>query len=302
MSNKQAGAARPALAYVMLTFVALTWASATVILRGVHEQIPPLQLTCWRWSIGALFLLALGWSDIKAHRAIISINVRQYFVVGCFTTVGSSITATALHFTTAINGGLVNAAQPAVTAMLAWLLLREKLSVRQVAGILLAVIGIVAMISRLNWTVITSFQFNAGDVLMLVAVVSYGLYATNVRKLPKQLGLNATLFCLFAAGSLALIPFAIAEAIYFDRVTFSWQIAAAVVYLALIPSVLAMWLWNTAIHQVGVNRSAVFLNLIPVFGAAMAIAFLGESLQAYHLIGALLVGAGIALVVRAQRA
>lgn len=86
----------------------------------------------------------------------------------------------------------------------------------------------------------------------------------------------------------------------FGQMTLSWTVAGAVLYMAIVPTLIATTMWNISVGVVGPNRATAFTNLLPVFGTALAVSLLGESLQAYHIIGGLLVCLGISLVIRPE--
>ena len=99
-------------------------------------------------------------------------------------------------------------------------------------------------------------------------------------------------------GALMVLPFYIAETVFWAPVPLTINSLAAILGISVLASSLALVLWNAGNRAVGPNRAAIFVNLLPVFGAALAIPFLGEQLFAYHFAGAALVCAGIFLVVR----
>jgi drug/metabolite transporter (DMT)-like permease len=205
----------------------------------------------------------------------------------------------AVNYTTAINTVLVNAAQPAVTAVGAYLLGRDRLSPGQWLGIAAATGGIAIMACRGDWEVLASFGFNTGDIIIFVATFGFAAYALNVHRVPGEMGLFASLFVIGIAGSLIVLPAYIFETVMVRPMPFTWASVGAVSTLAVFMTVLSMFLWNAGNRAIGPSRAGIFVNLFPVFVAALAIVFLGEELHLYHLAGAACVCLGITLVVTA---
>ena len=213
----------------------------------------------------------------------------------------SAVLFLGLNFTTAINGSLINASQPALTVLPAWLLSRDRITTGQSIGILAALGGIFVMVSQGNLVVLLALEFNVGDIMALVAVLGWAIYATSLHRLPAELGFAVTLFVIFLAGSLSVLPFYIIESAFFRPMPLSVSAAGIIAFLGIVTSLGGMAMWNAALRTVGPNRATIFLNLVPVFGVSLAIIFLGEQLFLYHLAGAGLVGLGIVMVLSRSR-
>lgn len=293
---------RPALAYWLLVFATLTWAASAVIGRGVHETIPPLGLSFWRWAVGVSVLLVFVWPDIIRKRKLIRENFGLLLLLGVLQVGSSSLMLNAVTFTTAINATLINAAMPITTAVAAWIVLKDKLTIGQIIGIALAVGGVLYMVGRGDFSLIASLDFNRGDLLAFLAIVGWAYYATQLRRIPLELGLATSLAVMLGLGVLALLPFYIIESIVYIPVPFNATAIQAAVFLGIFASLIAIFIWNSGVRAVGPNRATIFVNLTPVFGAGLAIWLLGETLFLFHVIGAVLVASGIFLVInRAQR-
>jgi drug/metabolite transporter (DMT)-like permease len=234
------------------------------------------------------------WALIKAHAGLI-------VLLGILQVVSSAVLIFGLNFTTAVNGSLINAAQPALTAIPAWFLVRDRLSPGQGLGILFAFVGVAFMITRGDLAVLTQLSFNNGDLLAVIAVAGWSSYVPLLHRLPREIGLTTSLFLILFSGSLCLIPAYVIEALYFRPMPFTAFSVTVVVTLGIIISAFSVLLWNASVRAVGPNRAVIFLNLIPVFGVVMAIGFLDERLFSFHLIGAGFVAFGIALVVLKAR-
>ncbi len=288
---------RPGLAYALLTVCMLCLATNHIVGRGTHESLPPVGLSFWRWFVAALVLLPFALPRLRHcvaayRRHAISLALLGGLIVG-----STTVILIALNFTTAINVSLINATQPTITVLFSYLFFRQRLSPAQAIGIALAFAGVAVMLTRGEPLQLGRLGPNFGDVIALLAMGGFSAYAVNVFRLPHELNPAEALFGVIVAGCALLSPFYVVETIVYRPMPLTWLAAAAVLTLALLVSCLSMLLWNIGNQAVGPNRASIFMNLIPVFGAALAVGFLGERLYWYHLVGVSLVALGIWLVV-----
>jgi len=285
-------------AYAVLVLNMALWGGALVVARGVHELAPPMALTFWRWVVAALVLLPFVARRLYEELPLKPQARRSVYRICGYMAAGTTLSVVAVNYTTAINATVINGTQPAVTALVALLLVRERLSPMQTLGIVSAFLGIIVMASQASLGVLLQLNINIGDLVMLGAVMCWSAYAVELHRTTHLPSPEVLLFLIAAAGVGCGLPLYIIEAVYIRSFESSPATLGAVVYLGMGSTVLAVYLWNAAIRSVGANRAAVFLNLIPVFGAGLAIVFLGERLFGYHLIGGCLVIAGIFLAVQ----
>lgn len=285
-------------AYILLAMTTLLWAIGIVIARGVREEIPLIGLSFWRWFAATLILLPLVYADLKSNIHIVKANLRLLIIQGFLMIGGGTLLFYAMNFTTAINATIVNATQPVITVAFAWLILGDRLKGIQIAGIVSAFVGIGIMISRADWNIISSLNFNTGDLLIIIAIMGYALYSINIRKMPKGISPFTTLSVILFAGCMFILPFYIVETIYFKPFPVRLFNISIILILAFLVSIATLLMWNLANSAVGPGRAGMFVNLIPVYGTILAITFLGEELFTYHIIGTALVCVGIFLVLR----
>lgn len=292
----------PGLAYIFVTGTAFLFATSTVVSRGVHDIIPPVGGTFWRWFLAAMIMLAFIWRELPGKGALIRKHWRLIVLLGVLQIGPSAVLFLGLNFTTAINATLINASQPALTVLPAWLLTRDRITAGQAIGIFAALAGIIVMVSQGSLAAVLAFKFNVGDILALIAILGWTLYATLQHRLPsEELGAGVKLFVIFFSGSLAVLPFYLIETAFFRVMPASMSALGIIAFLGIVGSLAGIALWNAALSTVGPNRATIFLNLVPVFGVTLAIIFLGEQLFAHHLAGAGLVGLGVILVVTRAR-
>ena len=286
---------RSAFAYGLLTLTAFFLACNHVIGRAVHEQIPPLGLSFWRWVAGALVLLPFALPGLRLRWPECRRHWRSFTLLGFLMVGSTTLVLVALTMTLAINVSLINAVQPTLTVLFAWLFLKEPLSKLRVLGILCGISGVAVMISHADLGMIASLDIQPGDFIALLAMCGFSCFALNLNRLPPGLKAIEALFGITVAGTILLLPFYLWETATIQMVPISVTSVSVIVVLALLVSVLGNLCWFTGNKIIGPSRASIFINLIPVFGTLLAIVFLDEKLMAYHLAGGGLVVLGLVL-------
>lgn len=293
----------PGLAYVGLVLTPLFWAGNAVVARGTVDAIPPLSMAFWRWVIALAILLPFGLPGISRHRQIIrqrlgSMLALATFSVGAF----NSLLYLAANTTTATNIALINATIPIFVALMSWLLLGDRTRPIQALGIALAVTGIVTVVARGDLAVLTGLQAQPGDLIMVAAVFSWGLFSVLLRRQAVPLPALTFLTTQILLGVLVILPFYLTDLLAFSGgFELSGATLAPLLYFAIFPGILAYAFWNHGVHAIGPSRAAIFMYLTPVFASILAGIFLGETLGRFHVIGGLLILSGLILATRAGR-
>jgi drug/metabolite transporter (DMT)-like permease len=200
----------------------------------------------------------------------------------------------AVHTTTAINGALIQTTMPAAIILISLIAFKEKVSRLQSLGVGLCVLGACLVVLRGRFSTFFDLSFVEGDFVMLAAVLLYALYSVFLRRKPPMHLLSFLLYT-FATGALGLLPLYLWELIYRPAFALRFNVVSSILYVATFPSIVAFFCWNWGVEQIGANRAGLFVNLIPVFASLMAVAWLGESIKAFHLIGMLLIFGGMVL-------
>jgi len=290
--------ARETRAALLLSLTMLCYASNHVIGRAVHADLPPLGLSFWRWCCGALILLPLVATRLIGHRSDYVEDWRLFALLGFLITGSTTLVLVGLNFTSATNTSLINASQPTITALLCWFFLGERLRALQWVGIALAAVGVTLIVLRGDWLHLAQLDFNGGDLLVLLAMFGFATYAINIRRIPRRYGVTESLFAVIVFGLPWLLPFYLLESVWYRPLPLSLQSVVTVLALALLVSVVGMLMWTRGNQLIGANRAAVYVNLLPLFGAGLAVGFLGESIHTYHVAGGLLVGTGMLMALR----
>lgn len=288
------------LAYILLPVAALCWAGNHVLARAIAWHVPPAGLSVLRWALVAIVIAALYGPTLKADRASLR---RKPVTMILLAIAGGALFGTmqfvGLLYTTAINVGVLNSAAPALIAAASFLIFGDRLGFAQVTGILVSFLGVVAIISQLDLDRLLSLSLNGGDIIILANMLLWAVYSACLRLRPQVSGVTF-LFAMSVVSSLANIPFAIFEL----GAGFQWHAdlltVFAVLYTGLATSLIAYLCWQRGVELIGPGRAGVFLHLIPPFGICLAVSLLGEPLRGYHIVGFVLILAGVALAARPQ--
>ena len=285
--------------YLLLAFSALFWGGNFVLGRAVHESIPPISLNFWRWVIAALALMP--WAAVEAFRHRRSL-LRHWRLLLLLATTGvagfNSFVYLALQSTSAVNAALLAACIPIAIPAIAFLVGGDRLSFHQGVGIAVSAVGVAVLIAKGDASVLANLQLTPGDLWMLVAVGSWAVYSVLVRRCPPGAPGTALLLTLALIGLLILLPFFAWELSVRGPVAPSAVNIASILYVGLFASVAAYWCWNRGVARVGPSRAGLFIHLVPVFSATLAVVLLGETIRAYHLAGAAFVAVGLILATR----
>ncbi|WP_225885290.1 DMT family transporter [Leptolyngbya sp. KIOST-1] len=203
-----------------------------------------------------------------------------------------------LRYTATANTAIINAFNPVVTGVMAALFIGERLTRRQYAGIVLALLGVLTLLTRGNLTNLLTLELNRGDGLMLCAVLCWVVYSLIIKQLSQRYsGLTITFYAA-VAGVGQLLGLAAAERWWQQLTLVSWNSLLAIVYMGVAASGVAYLLFNLSIQQVGPTRTAsVVYSLVPIFVAALAWLFFREPLTAPMVasMGLILLGVNVVL-------
>jgi drug/metabolite transporter (DMT)-like permease len=285
--------------YVALTLTALLWSSNFVIGRAFHDAITPATLNFLRWALALLVLLPVTLVDLRRHRAVLLQNWQLVALLGLTGIAGfQTLVYLALTHTTALNTILLLSLAPLAIVALSWLALGERISRVQAAGLVTSLGGAAVLILHGEIEALVDLRFNAGDLWMLVAVGLWAVYSVLLRSRPAQVPPLALHTASVGAGALWMLPLFGWEAARGGGLPTDTTVWLAIGFIAVFSSAIAHAMWVRGVATIGANRASVFIHLMPLFGAVLAITFLGEQLATYHAVGAALVLGGVVLTSR----
>jgi drug/metabolite transporter (DMT)-like permease len=292
---------RRAYPYLLLALASLFWAGNWIVGRAIRDAMPPLALNFWRWVVAALVLAPVALPRLAGKGAVLR---RHAGLLALLALTGvvlfQALIYTGMRYTASVNGVLMNSAVPLFILLVAWRLDGERVTARQLLGLALSFLGILVIMERGDLGALGRFRFNPGDLLVLAAMPVWGLYSVLVRRRPAEIDALALLFVIAVIGVAMLAPFYALESRFFAAPRLGWESAGAVLYIACIASVGAFFCWNRGVELVGPSRAGFTMHLLPLFGTLLAVAFLGESVHLFHLVGVATILAGVWLATSAR--
>lgn len=282
--------------YILLLLAPFIWGGNAVVGRLAVNDMAPFTMTSLRWLTTLLMLLPFALRHLK--RDWVAIRQHQWLLLG-YGMVGFAsfnlLLYLSLHYTTAVNVTLIQAVIPMIILLFNKLLFHEPLKRLQLVGLLFAFTGVVFIITQGKPATIFTLSVNQGDAMMLVAAVLYAMYSMGLRFKPPISWLS--FITVSSAGAfVTTVPFVAYELFTQPKVvTASYQSLLVILYMALFASLIAQLAFAKGVSLVGANRAGLAINLVPIFGALLAVLVLHEAFHWYHVLALTLVLGGIAL-------
>jgi len=285
------------LAYLFLVLAALFWSGNFIVGKfATLFQIPPLTLNVFRWISVWFILIPFTYKEIYNNFPYIKKNWFVISFMGVITiSTFNSVVYFALNYTQVINAVLMLAAIPAATIVLSSIMKIEKTNIFQIFGLLLSIIGVGSIISNGDIQKIISLSFNKGDLWMLVCVITWSLYSTLLKKHKFKLSQFTLIQLMVSVGILFLIPQFFYEKSIGLELNLNKAFFLILFYVVMFPAIAAYYCWQKGIEIIGPNRSTMFIQLMPLFSAVMAILIFSEKFELYHFAGATFIVSGIYL-------
>lgn len=288
---------RPTL---LLCLAYLFWSGNVVVGRAVVGELPPIALAFWRWVLGFLILLPFVARSLPADlRVFLSAPGIVVFLSFVGITLFNTVLYIGLTETTAVNASLIQPLMPAVIVILSFLFFRDRFGLIQSLGLCVSFLGAVLVVVRGDFDVLLAFRPNVGDIWIFAGLFIYGVYTVWLRRKPAMTALGFVAMTFFL-GAVMLLPAYLIERAMETPPPITVNTIAAVLYVAIFPTILAFFFFNRGVELAGANRSALLYPLIPLFGSTMAVLFLGETVAWFHGAGMILILGGIYLAMRSR--
>jgi drug/metabolite transporter (DMT)-like permease len=284
-------------AYIMLILATLFWAGNFTIGKFAYtENVPPYSLAFFRWILVWIILLPFTYKEISKINTEVKKNLSLFFILG-FTSVGifSAFTYNALNYTQVINASLFNTAIPVSIILVCFLLKIEKTNIFQISGLIVSILGILAIITRLDLNILLTLNFNKGDIYMVIAIISWGIYSAFLKKKTFDISLLSLVHVVCTFGLIILFPTFLFELAQGKTTEVNSNLIFILLYIAIFPSIGSYYCWAGAVSIIGANRAGIFLSLIPLFSTIFAMIFFNEKFLFFHFIGSILIILGLFL-------
>ena len=283
---------------LLLVLTTLIWAGHSIVGRLAVGQIAPMTLTCLRWGVALVPILLTARPALRRDWPVLRSHWQYVVAMGALGYTGfNALFYVAAHRTSALNLSIIQGAIPALVLIGARLFLGARFTALQALGAVATMAGVAAIAAQGDLYRLAALAFNGGDVMMFIAAILYAGYTIGLRERPHVSGLSLLAGMALAAfiTSVPLMVWEIAAG------GFIWPTAAGyatLVYVALGPAFISQIMFMRGVELIGPGRAGVFVNLVPAFGAIMAVVILGEPFAAYHVVALVLVIGGIAIAQR----
>jgi drug/metabolite transporter (DMT)-like permease len=286
--------------YGKLTLMALFWGGTFIGGRVASPEMSAVTAALWRYGLAIVALLLIAQ---VLERGLARPTPRQWIGVVLLGATGVFVFNLcfmyALARMPASRASLIMALNPAITLLAAALFLREHLTRNKTLGIVVALIGVAVVLGHGNPLQLLDGGIGLGEIVMFGCPLSWAANTLIARRmLPDMSPIASTTWSAITGSAMLAVAAAFTGAMVPHDA--SWRAWAAIVFLAIFGTAIALVLFYDGVRRIGAARTSVFINLVPVFAVALGVMLLDEPLEASMLFGGALVVGGIFLLNRQQ--
>mgnify|MGYP001055954525 FL=1 len=284
-------------AYIFLFLSVLFWSGNFIVGKfASYYHIPPFSLNFYRWFFAWIILAPFTLPEIIEKKNYIKDNYKLFIVLGITSvTIFNSIVYYSLNFTQVISGVLMISTIPVMIMFISSILKIEKTNIFQILGVIFSFIGVILIITKADLELLKNLDFNKGDLTMVMAMFSWATYSALLKKKKHELSQLTLLQVIISFGLIFLIPVYIIEFKMGYLIKLNTSFILVLAYVVLFPGLASFIFWIKGISLIGPNRSGVFLHLMPILSAIMAMIIFDEKFMFYHFLGAIFILTGIIL-------
>ena len=285
------------IAAIYLVCATLFWAGNFIVGKTASiNEIPPISLNFYRWLVAWLILLPFTFRELIKKKNYILNNIGLFIVLGITAvTIFNSALFYSLKFTQVISGVLMISTVPVMIIFISSLLKIEKTNFFQIIGVGLSLTGVLFIITKADIGLLKNLDFNRGDLIMIIAMLSWATYSALLKKKKYELSQISLLQVVISFGVIFLIPLYFIDMNMGNSIKLEKPFFLTLTYVVLFPGLASFFFWIKGVALIGANRSGIFLHLMPIFGAVMAMIIFDEKFMFYHLLGAAFILMGIIL-------
>ncbi len=287
--------------YLLLSLATIFWGIQPLCIKILIASWTPASLTCLRYLLISMILFALMY--LRHEKKFIPPKncVIPLLLMGLTGIAINNVSQfTGLKYSTITNCTLIAATGPAVTALLSAVFIRERLKLLQWIGIIISFIGVIFLITKGSWEILTNFRFNPGDILFFTCQIVWAAYSIIGLRVMKHLSAIAVTAWSGLLGSIEVALFAMCtdQLGYINLDGVGWGSFAFVV---LCGGVGSMLFWNIGVKNAGPSMAAIFSNLTPIFGMLCGAVFLNEEIGIMQISGALAIFVGVYITTHSEQ-
>ena len=285
------------LAYLILILTTIFWSGNFIVGKAASMyQIPPFSLNFYRWFFAGLILLPFTYKELIKKKKYIINNLGFFIVLGITSiTIFNSIVYYSLYNTQVISGILMISTIPVWIIFISSILKIEKTNIFQIIGVILSLTGVIFIITKADLNLIKNLDFNKGDLSMVIAMFSWAIYSALLKSKKYEISQVSLLEVVNICGLFFLIPIYFIEMNMGNLIILGKPFYLILAYVVIFPGLASFFFWIKGISIIGANRAGIFLHLMPIMGAIMAMLIFNERFMFYHILGAIFIIAGITL-------
>ncbi|WBW94683.1 DMT family transporter [Oceanirhabdus sp. W0125-5] len=280
--------------YLLMILAAFFWSGAFIAGKLSTPFISPFTLTFLRFSIASFLLFLFIKFKEKTLYKPKKEDIPIFLFTGVIGMFGYHILFFySLRYTTAINSSIIGSTNPIITTILGIFFLRDKLSIKQILGIFISIFGIILTITNGNLSSFNVFDFNIGDIYMILAVIMWASYSVFSKKVCHRYKPIHLTFYSFLVCTVFLIPFVLYERPWHMIVTAPISTYLAILYMSIFASIIGYLIQQISIKEIGASSTNIFINLVPVFSMILSTLILHEELTIVKIISASIIILGV---------
>ena len=285
------------LAAIYLFAATLFWAGNFIVGKTASiNEIPPVSLNFYRWVLAWLILLPFTYKELIKKKNYILNNIGLFIILGITAvTIFNSALFYSLKFTQVISGVLMISTVPVMIIFISSLLKIERTNIFQIIGVILSLTGVLFIVTKADFELLKNLDFNRGDIFMIIAMLSWATYSALLKKQKYELSQISLLQAVIGFGVIFLIPLYLIDLNMGNLIKLEKPFFLTLTYVVLFPGLASFFFWIKGVSLIGANRAGVFLHLMPILGAVMAMIIFDEKILFYHFLGAIFIIAGITL-------
>ena len=285
------------LAYLILILTTIFWSGNFIVGKAASMfQIPPFSLNFYRWFFAGLILFPFTYKEIINNKKYVFDNIGFFIILGISSiTIFNSIVYYSLYYTQVISGILMISTIPVWIIFISSILKIEKTNIFQIIGVILSLTGVIFIITKADLNLIKNLDFNKGDLSMVIAMFSWAIYSALLKSKKYEISQVSLLEVVIICGLFFLIPIYFIEMNMGNLIILGKPFYLILAYVVIFPGLASFFFWIKGISIIGANRAGIFLHLMPIMGAIMAMLIFDERFMFYHILGAIFIIAGITL-------
>ena len=271
-------------------------ATNIIVARGGVEYVPPVSLAFWRWLTVFLILLPFFYSEILSNKKFINKEFWKLFFLGSMGCgVCGAFPFIAGMSTTMANMGIIYTSSPVFIIILSVMFFKDKINFSRILGLVLCLIGVLAIISKGNLDLLINFKFTSGDLWMIGAAMGWAIYSIYLLNWKSKFSLMARFTLIAMFGAISLFPFYILEEVFYFNTNFNNNFIFWVLFAAISPGIIAFTLYTKVQKYLGATLTGFTLYIFSIYSAIYGIILFDEALLNFHYFGAAFVFAGVYL-------